>query len=76
MLPSFPAIVRSLHDVQDDETRLQGELSLNARHATVVRLGEKRILQAVLDKIRSALEKDKAQRKAKAQDDGKKRSKR
>ncbi|EAU91065.1 hypothetical protein CC1G_03233 [Coprinopsis cinerea okayama7 len=67
--------------IQDDETRLQGELSLNARHATVVRLGEKRILQAVLNKIRSALEKDKAQgsaakRKAKAQDDGKKRSKR
>ncbi|KAF8915609.1 hypothetical protein CPB85DRAFT_1550593 [Mucidula mucida] len=37
--------------VQDDEMVLSGELSLNERNATIVRLGEKRIVEGLLSKL-------------------------
>lgn len=36
----------------EDEKALKGELTLNARHATVVRLGEKRILSGILSNLK------------------------
>ncbi|KIY70636.1 SET domain-containing protein [Cylindrobasidium torrendii FP15055 ss-10] len=36
----------------EDEKALEGELPLNARHATVVRLGEKRILSGILSNLK------------------------
>ncbi|TFK25187.1 SET domain-containing protein [Coprinopsis marcescibilis] len=66
--------------IEDDESRLQGELTLNVRHAIVVRLSEKRILQNTLNKIATLLHNRKPQdnkRKAEAQSDsGTKKSKR
>ncbi|KAF9001800.1 SET domain-containing protein [Hymenopellis radicata] len=38
--------------VQDDEKALSGELALNERNAIVVRLGEKRIVEGLLSKLK------------------------
>ncbi|KAG5639450.1 hypothetical protein H0H81_001572 [Sphagnurus paluster] len=38
--------------LEEDEARLSGQITLNARHAIIVRMGEKRILNNMLVKVR------------------------
>ncbi|TFK44282.1 hypothetical protein BDQ12DRAFT_708264 [Crucibulum laeve] len=58
------ALERRLHEypttLEEDELMLSESVSLNKRHAIIIRGGEKRILLGTLERVKVQLEKDKA----------------